>query len=179
MPGGALPSLARRAGRNRSAERFPKTSRHLLTPPSHHRVLTCAIPPSECCWGRRGDEEMGDTLSLPVPHGQHLPAAGGDLGSWHGERGVGNPKNRLWRVHQPASQGAGGVMESWSSGGNAGVTTVPPAAACPAQVSPLGTMVQRHLPRSFCRDVAERLTLHPLIPAPAQTRAKQHFSAKK
>lgn len=63
-------------------------------------------------------------------------------------------------------------MGSWSSEQSGGVTTVPSAAA---EVSSLKTMVRRYLPRSFCRDVAERLTLHPLIPVPAQTGAKQHF----
>lgn len=64
------------------------------------------------------------------------------------------------------------MMESWNSGWNGAVTTVPSAAA---EVLPLKTMVQRYLPRSYCRDVAERLTLHSLIPVPAQTRAKQPF----
>lgn len=64
------------------------------------------------------------------------------------------------------------MMGSWSSEQSGGVTTVPSAAA---EVSSLKTTVRRYLPSSFCRGVAERLTLHPLIPVPAQTRAKQHF----
>lgn len=65
-------------------------------------------------------------------------------------------------------------MESWSSEGNGVGITIPSAAAFPpggsvhaAEVSSLETTVQSHLPRSFCRDVAEGLTPYPLIPVPA------------
>lgn len=68
-------------------------------------------------------------------------------------------------THQPAKEEkCDGELELWW---NRGVTSVPSADAFPAEASPLETMVQRYLPRSFCRDMAEWLTLHPLISVPA------------
>lgn len=65
-------------------------------------------------------------------------------------------------------------MERWSSEGCGEGIIIPSMAAFPpcgsehvAAVFWLETMVQRCLPRSFCRDVAEGLTPHLFIPVPA------------
>lgn len=91
MPGGALPSVARRAVRSRSAERFAKTPRHRLTPPSHQHVLALPAPvqhhPLTAAGSAEGTRRWEAPLSPRVPHGHDLPAgrqAGG--GTW--ARGV-------------------------------------------------------------------------------------------
>lgn len=66
------------------------------------------------------------------------------------------------------------MMESWSSERGGEGISIPSMAAFPpwgsehvAEVFWLETMVQRCLPRSFCRDVAEGLTSQILILIPA------------
>lgn len=87
--------------------------------------------------------------------GRHLiPASATHTGSGLVAWGDGDRKSPKWvvegsRTKQPRRRG---VVGSWSSAWNGRVSTVPSAAAFPAEVLPLDVVVQRYLPRSFCRD---------------------------
>lgn len=142
----ARQSPALRAG-DRSAERSAGASHHRLGPPSHPHIPVLPAPGQQ--------------------HPQHPLVAAGKVGGtrgweapppyqchtrwWRGEMGLEIPKMDCGEVtHQAAKEE--GCGESWSCAWNGRVTTVPPAAAFPAEVSPLDIAVQRCLPRSFCRD---------------------------